>query len=269
MGECKRCVFVLTPIRLAMKNLFVQFPTLLGLGGTHEVLGLSGITEADKTAYVNNNYATAETAGRKYNMNPVVILAQGAMESAWGTSYMAKNIFNFFGITASGKANEYWNGDFYVSKSSGLKFRKYKSTLDCFYDFARLISSNYKAAFAVSFSIPDYAREISNSPYAEQDPASRAIYRKAVISNAAYVLKVKGQSSASAVLTTEASKVTIPASSWTPAKQETPGTSIEPPADHDNTREGSNVGLLVAFGLTAATALLVFNMPLNNKKLAT
>lgn len=252
-----------------MKEVFDVFPTLLGLGGTHEILGFAGITEADKTAYVNTNYATAETAGKKYNMNPVVILAQGAMESAWGTSYMAKNIFNFFGITAGGKANEYWNGDFYVSKSSGLKFRKYKSTLDCFYDFARLISTAtyYKAAHAASFSIPDYAREISNSPYAEQDPKSRAIYRKAVVSNAAYILKVRGQASASAALTAEASKITIPSSNETTTKPPTPPAST-PTADQDNTSE-SNTGLWVALGVTAAAAIMVFTIPVNNKKLAT
>src|ERR1041385_3117823 len=123
-----------------MKALFEEFPTLLGLSGTHEILGLNGITDADKKNYVTSFYPVAKTAGAKFGLNPIVILAQGALESGWGTSYMAKNIHNFFGITASGKPNDFWKGENYISKSSGLKFRKYANALDCFSDFARLIS---------------------------------------------------------------------------------------------------------------------------------
>ncbi len=254
-----------------MRTLFEEFPTLLGLAGTHEILGFGGVTEADKNEYVAKFYPPAETAGKKFNMNPVVILAQGAMESAWGTSYMAKNIFNFFGITAGGSPNEYWNGDFYVSKSSGLKFRKYKSVLDCFYDFARLISSAsyYKAAHAVSFSIADYAREISNSPYAEQDPKSRAIYRKAVVSNAAYILKVRGQVTASAALTNEANKITIPATGEAAPPVTTPTTKPAAPSTENKTESSGSTGLFVGLTVAAAAALMLFSFPSTNKKLST
>jgi peptidoglycan hydrolase FlgJ len=251
-----------------MKTLFIEFPTLLGLAGTHEVLGQLGVTDEGKKAYVNTYYPPAEIAGKKFNLNPVVILAQGAMESGWGTSYMAKNIFNFFGITAAGKPNDYWKGETYVSKSSGLKFRKYSSVLDCFYDFARLISSNYKAAAAVSFSIADYAREISNSPYAEQDPKNRAIYRKAIISNAAYILKVRGNTAASAQLTTEAAKVTIPVSNKA-ATTPTPGASNKMTTSNvREASEGGNTGAFLLFG-AAAAALLFFNFSSNDKKITT
>jgi flagellar protein FlgJ len=248
-----------------METFFKEFPTLLGLSGTHEAFGLSGITETDKKNYVSTLYPIAEIAGKKFNINPVVILAQGAMESGWGTSYMAKNINNFFGITASGKPNDYWKGENYISKSSGLKFRKYPTIQDCFYDFARLISSNYKSAAAASFSIADYAREISNSPYAEQDPKNRAIYRKAVISNAAYILKVRGASDQSALLTNEAAKVTIPVSNESGAAQ-MPGKNNNPNTNSvsKESNEGGNGGILLAFG-TAAAALLFFNF--SNKKI--
>lgn len=235
-----------------MNTFHQKFPTLLGLSGTHEVLGLAGITQSDKTNYVNANYPAAEQAGKKYNINPVVILAQGAMESGWGTSYMAKNIFNFFGVTAFGNKNEFWDGDFYVSKTSGLKFRKYKSLIDGFSDFARLISSKYLAAAKASFSIADYAREISLSPYAEQDPVNREIYRKGIISNAAFILKTKGQQAQSDKLTAELKN--------SPAVN--PGTDSgnnsknqNPESSQKQTEESSHAGLFI--GLAAAALLFV------------
>lgn len=230
-----------------METFHLKFPTLLGLSGTHEVLGLAGITQTDKTNYVNINYPIAEQAGKKFNLNPVVILAQGAMESGWGTSYMAKNIFNFFGVTAFGNKNEFWDGDFYVSKTSGLKFRKYKTTLAGFSDFARLISSKYLTAAKVSFSIADYAREISLSPYAEQDPVNREIYRKGIISNAAFILKTKGSPAQADKLTEELKKSpAVPAS--------TPKTSND--NSNTNQREADERGGTGIFIALAASALL-------------
>ena len=39
--------------------------------------------------YLQTCLPAAEKAGGTYDMNPVVILAQGALESGWGTSHMA------------------------------------------------------------------------------------------------------------------------------------------------------------------------------------
>ena len=53
-----------------------------------------------KEDFVKTYYSLAEKAGKKYNLNPTVILAQGAHESGWGGSYAARVRKNFFGITA-------------------------------------------------------------------------------------------------------------------------------------------------------------------------
>ena len=42
--------------------------------------------------YLQTCLPAAEKAGGTYDMNPVVILAQGALESGWGTSHLARNI---------------------------------------------------------------------------------------------------------------------------------------------------------------------------------
>ena len=49
-------------------------------------------------------------AGNLYRINPVVILAQSAIESGWGESTLAQEYNNFFGLTGYGVVNAYWHG---------------------------------------------------------------------------------------------------------------------------------------------------------------
>ena len=101
-----------------------------------------------KEEFVKTYYSLAEKAGKKYNLNPTVILAQAAHESGWGGSYAARVRKNFFGILAAGKPNEYWDGSKSPSQTNPhLVFRIYKTAQDSFMDFARLISVKSKIAF--------------------------------------------------------------------------------------------------------------------------
>jgi len=133
--------------------------------------------------YVVDNYTYAKKAGEKFNMDPLVILAQGSFESAWGTSNLSKKYNNFFGITAGGSKNEYWKGGVYQAQNQyKLKFRTYESPQDSFYDFARLISSKYKSAHAAGQDYKTYAQRIAYSPYiSESNGDSREGYRSAII----------------------------------------------------------------------------------------
>ena len=142
-----------------------------------------------KSAFVQKYYDIAVQAGAKYNINPTVILAQAAHESGWGTSHLAKVCHNFFGITAYGSTNEYWHGDKIANpKIPTLVFRIYPSDLDGFMDFAKLISSKYKSAAAVSSDSTKYAKAIAYSPYiSEKNGDNRPLYEKAVISNASFI----------------------------------------------------------------------------------
>ena len=142
-----------------------------------------------KEEFIKTYYPLAEKAGKKYNINPTVILAQGAHESGWGGSYAARVRYNFFGILASGSINEYWDGSKSASQTNPkLVFRIYKTPEDSFMDFARLISKNYKTAASVSNDSTQYAKAIAYSPYiSEQNGDNRPAYQSAVIANSNYI----------------------------------------------------------------------------------
>ena len=137
-----------------------------------------------KEQFTTTYHPLAKKAGNRFGMNPEIILAQAALESGWGASYGARVRKNFFGITAAGSPNEFWDGSFSVGQNQyALKFRVYKTEQDSFYDFARLISSKYKTAHAVSSDSTAYAQAIAYSPYiAEANGDSREGYRKGNIS---------------------------------------------------------------------------------------
>lgn len=126
----------------------------------------------------------ARKAGERFGMNPLIILAQAALESDWGASTGAKQRRNFFGITAAGLPNEFWNGDYSVSTNQyKLKFRKYASEQDSFMDFARLIREKYIQAYTASNDYRAYAQAIAYSPYiSEVNGDNRENYRKGIIS---------------------------------------------------------------------------------------
>ncbi len=143
----------------------------------------------EKEQFVKQYFPLAEKAGKKYNLNPTVILAQAAHESAWGSSYAARVRKNFFGIIAAGSPNEYWDGAKSPSQTNPhLVFRIYKAEQDSFMDFARLISKNYKTAAAVSSDSTQYAKAIAYSPYiSEQNGDNRPAYQKAVMTNSSFI----------------------------------------------------------------------------------
>ena len=134
--------------------------------------------------YVEKYYPYAKVAGERFGMDPLVILSQAALESGWGTSSLATNSNNFFGITASGAANEFWKGKSVVGNNKyKLKFRVYNKPADGVSDFARLISSKYKSAYAAGKDYKTYAHRIAYSPYiSESNGDNRESYKNNIIS---------------------------------------------------------------------------------------
>ncbi len=131
----------------------------------------------EKHLFVKIYGEAARMAGELFGMNPVVILAQGAIESGWGESVLAVKYHNLFGITGYGVANAYWHGGKTDLGKGGLLFRRYDTPEHCFMDFARLISSAYPQAAAVSFYPEAYAQEIAYSRYiSEVNGDNRAAY---------------------------------------------------------------------------------------------
>ena len=143
-------------------------------------------------SYVTRFYPAAKAAGQMFRMDPLVILAQGAFESAWGGSTLATKYYNFFGITAAGSPNAFWDGRFYQAQNKyRLKFRVYKTPQDSFMDFARLIAGRYIDAHAVNSDYRAYAQKIAYSPYiSEGNGDNREHYRNGIIKLYETILEV-------------------------------------------------------------------------------
>ena len=177
------------------KEFFAVFPTFLGLNRTEEIKGrpLAGVPSTGdiKTDFVLKYYDLAVKIGKQFGINPVIILAQAAIESGWGTSPLARLHNNFFGITGYGANNEYWKGTKYLSKSSGIAFRVYNTVGSGFADFARLLVTKYPQAAKASESITGYAALISSSPYINEKAGdNRAKYKELIIRNAAAIITI-------------------------------------------------------------------------------
>lgn len=137
----------------------------------------------EKGEFVKGYGEAARMAGELYGMNPVVILAQAAIESGWGESTLAVKYHNFFGITGYGVTNAYWHGGKTDLGNGGLLFRRYDTPEHSFLDFARLVFTAYPQAAAVSAYPAAYAQEIAYSRYiSEVNGDNRAAYRKMLVS---------------------------------------------------------------------------------------
>ena len=146
-------------------------------------MNCSGMT-AQQISFVKASLPAAIAAGTAFNMNPSVILAQGAFESGWGTSRLAQEALNFFGITAYGCSNEYWHGQKVIIHTTrcDLDFRRYGSRENSFLDFARLIRNSYRTAWSKSDNPAAYAHEIAYSRYiTELNGDDRETYRRSLI----------------------------------------------------------------------------------------
>lgn len=106
------------------------------------------VKQIDKELYLFRIQKACEIARLKgAEFNEAVVVAQGALESAWGTSGLAKNANNLFGI----KAGSSWKGDTvtYTTWEEGkngwyqtvARWRKYLSWNLCIVDYSSIIHS--------------------------------------------------------------------------------------------------------------------------------
>ena len=135
-----------------------------------------------KEIFVQQFYPLAQAAGKLFNINPVVVLAQAAIESGWAESRLSKDYNSFFGITGYGGPTDYWAGEKIRLNETGLLFRRYASARDSFFDFCRLIRSSYTVAANVSNVPAAYAQEIAYSRYiSEVNGDNRQNYKRILI----------------------------------------------------------------------------------------
>jgi flagellum-specific peptidoglycan hydrolase FlgJ len=141
-----------------------QFPVL---GGTPQEQFIASIGEAA----VQSADATGVPAS--------VTIAQAILESYWGSSRLAREANNYFGIkaqTRSGSAGSIWFDVWEVIGGRNVMqsqaFRAYKTIAESFVDHGQFLVENgrYAAAMAVKSDPRQFARAINRAGYAT-DPA--------------------------------------------------------------------------------------------------
>jgi flagellum-specific peptidoglycan hydrolase FlgJ len=110
----------------------------------------------------------AQLVASTYGIPVDTTLAQGGLESSWGTSDIFKNTNNVFGIHADSS----WSGATYTPPGdpNNAAFRKYDSVEDSFMDYGKFLSTNsrYAPAFALNTVDPViFAQAIANAGYSE------------------------------------------------------------------------------------------------------
>lgn len=134
------------------------------------------------TDFIRQYKPLADKAGAHYRLNPVIILAQAAIETGWGESALATEYHNFFGLTAYGLRNAFWNGTSIELGKYSLKFRVYSCPDDSFLDYARLIREVYPNAAEASYDPVAFALAISYSRYiSEVNGDNREEYRNLIV----------------------------------------------------------------------------------------
>ena len=116
-----------------------------------------------KQAYISTHLADAQSAGDRFHLNPIILLAQAALESGWGTSRLAREANNHFGITGYGASNAFWHGGRVTAryKRGELLFRRYDSARNSYLDFARLLVCSYPQAAAKAIAYSPYISELN------------------------------------------------------------------------------------------------------------
>lgn len=120
--------------------------------------------KAQRYRYIEQ-YKKAAIANRnRFGIPAAITLGQGLLESAGGTSFLAQNGNNHFGI----KASRDWNGASLCKPNENVPYRKYGRVEDCFADHARfLLRKRYAPLFKLD--ITDYkgwARTLKSCGYA-------------------------------------------------------------------------------------------------------
>lgn len=104
--------------------------------------------------YIQQYSGMAVDQMRRYGIPASITLAQGLLESAAGTSRLAKEANNHFGIKVSGN----WTGP-YIIKSDDRpddKFRVYRSVADSYEDHSKFLRNGRRYAFLFDLAANDY-----------------------------------------------------------------------------------------------------------------
>ena len=96
-----------------------------------------------KLEYIETTKPLAKKIAKKYKLFPSVIIAQSALESSYGSSELSSTYNNYFGIKSNSNDGVRLDTIEYVNNKGGVyneNFRSYKSKVDSFTDYAKLIT---------------------------------------------------------------------------------------------------------------------------------
>lgn len=130
----------------------------------------------------------AKVAARQLGVNPLVLVAQAAMETGWGKRMVSDNAGNSSNNLFNIKANSAWNGDAIEVSTLEYKngtprkelaqFRQYSSVADSFNDYVNLLqnSPRYQSALSVAHDAKQFLRELHGAGYATDPLYSQKIF---------------------------------------------------------------------------------------------
>lgn len=129
---------------------------------------------AKEQAFLSSVVPAAQATMKVSGVPASVTVAQAILESGWGSSGLAEQANNYFGIKAEHLADaetycefptaEYVNGQ---RVTIDAKFEKYPTVTDCFEDHAALLSQakRYAPAMAVKSNAEQFAAELQACGY--------------------------------------------------------------------------------------------------------
>ena len=138
-----------------------------------------GTGDRNKTQFIEAAGVAAQESQQRTRVPASVALAQAIHESYWGSSRLAREANNYFGIKAhngAGSAGVYWMDAWEVMSGADVvmrePFRAYNTPDESFVDHGLffLRNSRYHAAFRVTHDPRAFAHAIADAGYAT-DPA--------------------------------------------------------------------------------------------------
>lgn len=139
--------------------------------------------------FIHQLLSQAQSAAKKINVKPEVLLAQTALETGWGQHVIhdgkGTNSHNLFNI----KADQRWLGDSVkvstleyrdgIAAKEQASFRQYKSYADSFDDYVNFLQSNprYEKALKHASDAETYTAELQRAGYATDPKYAEKINR--------------------------------------------------------------------------------------------
>lgn len=135
-------------------------------------------TKSDIIIYVSKYKNSAIKKMNEFKIPASITLAQGILESGAGTSELALNANNHFGI----KCGSSWTGETYLKDDDSAKecFRKYASIDDCYNDHSLFLTNNKRYESLFENSSDDYiswAKGLQDAGYATNTEYAKTLVR--------------------------------------------------------------------------------------------